>query len=412
MPFRKNSVSLQNQKPKKMKRLFALLAAASICTFMFACKGNNSDDSDADETDPKNVTTLTLQVSISDVVRELANKPIDPRLADAIDRAVERQKTDTLTDFVTLFAQETRELPLYALFNAGDLRDKFYPGATNDDVIRAIREEASNAYERAFKILSKRLDCLDAANPKIRKLSGSDRILVELPDVKNLDRVRKLLSSTAQLEFWLVAKDDEARKELEVIDQFSNGLVESENEGGNLFSMLTLTSYNSGAIAMAKLADTAAINNIFRKAIRERFFDPKEGLVKFLWGNKPERLHYYGVERDGMIYLYAIENRDGRPLLDGGCIKNAIHDVGCEGPEVNMQMNSEGAREWKRITGENVGRCIAIVIDDQVYMAPAVITEIAAGRSQITGNFTTEEAQDLANMLKTGKMPARIRVEE
>lgn len=383
-----------------MKKLFTLLTAAALCAFMYACKGDNN----VDETEPKDGMHMTLQVSTSDVVRELANKPIDPRLTDAIDRAVEKQKTETNTDFITLFAKEAKDLPLYALFNAGDLKDKLYPGASNDDVIRAIREEATEAYERTFNILSKRIDRLGGAYSNIQKLPDSERILVELPGVKNQERVRKLLSSTARLEFWLVAKDSDAKKTLDAIDKFSADLVKAEGKGNNLYGLLTLIHSNSGAVSMVKLADTAAINRIFFKAQQEGYYDPKEGVVKFLWCNKPEK--------DGMMYLYAIEINDSKPLLDGGCIKNASQELDNYGYVIDLQMNSDGARDWKRITGENVGRCIAIVLDDRVYSAPVVMCEIAGGRSQISGNFTVEEAQDLANVLKSGKLPARIRVEE
>ena len=367
--------------------------------------------------DLKGGMNVMLEVSTSDVVRALANNPNDPLVNSAIDSALKAQKRSTNTDFVTLFEEEIvkldKNVSLYQKFGSGDLRDKIQPNASNKEVVDAIRKETSEAYERTYQIISRRIDRFGVAEPTIQKLPASERILVELPGVKDQDRVRKLLRGTAQLEFWLTYESKDAKVFLDDINEFSDMgqtvdstdsvEVTSVSNGVKLYDKLSVYA-SSGAVAgMARLADTSSINYILREAAKKNVYDSKRE-VKFMWGNKPDTADF--------IALYAIEvtTKDGSPLLDGGCITDASHDVGNQGNEVNMKMNSTGAREWKRITGENVGRCIAIVLDDQVYSAPNVNGEIAGGRSQITGRFTIEEAQDLANVLKSGKLPAPARI--
>ena len=367
--------------------------------------------------DLKGGMNVMLEVSTSDVVRALANNPNDPLVNSAIDSALKAQKRSTNTDFVTLFEEEIvkldKNVSLYQKFGSGDLRDKIQPNASNKEVVDAIRKETSEAYERTYQIISRRIDRFGVAQPTIQKLPASERILVELPGVKDQDRVRKLLRGTAQLEFWLTYESKDAKVFLDDINEFSDMgqtvdstdsvEVTSVSNGVKLYDKLSVYA-SSGAVAgMARLAVTSSINYILREAAKKNVYDSKRE-VKFMWGNKPDTADF--------IALYAIEvtTKDGSPLLDGGCITDASHDVGNQGNEVNMKMNSTGAREWKRITGENVGRCIAIVLDNQVYSAPNVNGEIAGGRSQITGRFTIEEAQDLANVLKSGKLPAPARI--
>ncbi len=363
--------------------------------------------------DLKGGMNVMLEVSTSDVVRALANDPNDPQINAAIDAALKAQKKSTNTDFVTLFYEEIQKLDtnhnlsLYQKFNSGDLKDKIKSDkkvATNDEVIEAIKKETSDAYERTYQIISRRIDRFGVAQPTIQKLSASERILVELPGVKDQDRVRKLLRGTAQLEFWLTYRSKDVKPILDDINgSIEYGLDENGANGSKLYDKLSVFTSEGAVVGMARLGDTASINTIFRQAAQEGIYDAKNE-VKFMWGHKPDTAD--------LISLYAIEvtTKDGTPLLGGECITDATQDMGNQGAEVNMTMNSTGAREWKRITGENVGRCVAIVLDDQVYSAPNVNTEIAGGRSQITGRFTVEEAQDLANVLKSGKLPAPARI--
>ena len=321
-------------------------------------------------------------------------------------------------------------------------------GDNNDDVIKAVRAEASDAYDRTYQIISKRIDKFGVAQPTIQKLSASERILVELPGVKEPERVRKLLKGTAQLEFWQTYDNAEAVRFLEAADKFLASVAAGEKtveedtvataevaDTTNLVDQLAIdNASNTNAVTNENLEkehplfallmpyvtntnqpipgpivgiahdkDRAAIDKMLSQAAERKVYDPRS--VKFLWSNKADE-HFTGGD---IFTLYAIKitTRDGVALLDGSCISDARQDFSSNGKSnVSMTMNSAGARDWKRITGENIGKCIAIVLDDLVYSAPVVNTEIAGGRSEITGDFTLDEAKDLANILKSGKLPA------
>ena len=402
--------------------------------------------------DLKGGMNVMLEVSTVDVVRALATTNAeDPTFKQAIENALAKQKVTTNRDFVSLFYEEIvaldKNVSLASIFSSGDLRDKIKMGDNNDDVIKAVRAEASDAYDRTYQIISKRIDKFGVAQPTIQKLSASERILVELPGVKEPERVRKLLKGTAQLEFWQTYDNSEAGRFLEAADQYlasiaggekveetdsvkaetadSTNLVDqlaidnatTEAAGNNenmekehpLFALLmpyvsNTRQYIPGPIVgLAHDKDRAAIDRMLAQAAEKKVFDTRS--VKFLWSNKADD-HFTGGD---IFTLYAIKitTRDGAALLDGSCISDARQDFSTNGKsEVSMTMNSAGAREWKRITGENVGKCIAIVLDDLVYSAPTVNGEIAGGRSSITGDFSLDEAKDLANILKSGKLPA------
>ena len=403
--------------------------------------------------DLKGGMNVMLEVSTVDVVRALADHTDDTLFNRAIDMALANQKRTTNRDFVSLFYDAIRELDpnvSLASYFSSQLRDKIKLGDDNDAVIRVVRQEAADAYDRTYQVLSQRIDKFGVAQPTIQKLTASERILVELPGVKEPERVRKLLQGTAQLEFWLAHDNAEVARYL--LD--ANNYLASINKGGeevaavavdstveekdSLEAMLDqLTTDNATTAAqgadreafaktnplLAKLQlyvdangqpiagpivglaagkDRGAINEMLAAAAAKKVYDTRT--IKFLWSAKPD--DHFGTD----IYaLYAIKitTRDGSALLDGGCISDARQDFSnVGGNEISMTMNSEGANEWKKITGQNVGNCIAIVLDDQVYSAPRVNGEIAGGRSSITGDFTLEEAKDLANILKSGKLPA------
>ena len=399
--------------------------------------------------DLKGGMNVMLEVSTVDVVRALANNTDDTVFNQAIDKAIANQKTTTNRDFVSLFYDAIREInpdvQLAPYFNT-QLRDRIKLKDDNDAVIKVVKEEAASAYDRTYEILRQRIDKFGVAQPTIQQLRASERILVELPGVKDPKRVEKLLQGTAQLEFWLTYENSEALQMLEKADQYiasiGGGVVaedeepvaeevtESVNEGDSLLNALAtneekvddmtkdsehpLFSENmlmpnvgpNGTIVKGPVVGFAAAKN--RDAISEMLAMAYEkkvlpASVKFLWGAKPVS------ESSDLYELYAIRitTRDGSALLDGGVITDARQDFSNNGGnEISMTMNNEGAREWKRITGDNIGRCVAIVLDDLVYSAPTVQNEISGGRSSITGQFTLEEAKDLANILKSGKLPA------
>jgi SecD/SecF fusion protein len=423
--------------------------------------------------DLKGGMNVMMEVSTVDVVRSLSGNTQDSVFNQAINLALKRQKTTTNENFVDLFYAAIKEIKpdvqLAPYFNT-QLRDRIKMSDNNDQVMKVVREETNSAYDRTYEILRQRIDKFGVAQPNIQQLRASERILVELPGVKDPQRVRRLLQGTAQLEFWLAYNCKDALPYLEktntYIASINNGSVTEDNAdttavgdsanvvkagdaktnakakkdssklaidnalaaqsktaagaGNNeaakeqaqktdpLFALLSpninpnTRQYSEGpVVGYAAAQDRAAIDKMIQKGIEKKIIDSR--LVKFLWGAKP-------IQENSDVYaLYAIRvtTRDGSALMDGSVITDARQDFSSVGGnEISMTMNTEGAREWKRITGENVGNCIAIVLDDLVYSAPVVNGEIAGGRSSITGQFTLEEAKDLANILKSGKLPA------
>ena len=406
--------------------------------------------------DLKGGMNVMLEVSTVDVVRALAGHTEDSVFTKAIDMAVAAQKKTTNRDFVSLFYDAIREVnpnvQLASYFNT-QLRDRIKLNDDNDAVIKVVKEEAAGAYDRTYEILRQRIDKFGVAQPTIQQLRASERILVELPGVKDPQRVRKLLQGTAQLEFWLTYDNAEAYQMLDKVDGFiasiggvaatsvkvaeevvDTTVKQPATEGDSLLNALGADKAENAEAAADELTKNHplfnenmlmpninqqgglmagpvvgyahgksrdAITRMIETAFEKRIVDSRT--VKFLWSAKP-------VQEGSDIYqLYAIRinTRDGSALLDGSVITDARQDFSnAGGNEISMTMNSEGAREWKRITGENVGNCIAIVLDNLVYSAPVVNGEIAGGRSSITGSFTLEEAKDLANILKSGKLPA------
>lgn len=402
--------------------------------------------------DLKGGMNVMMEVSTVDVVRALANHTEDSTFNKAIDMALANQKTTTNRDFVSLFYDAITSLDQnvnLASYFSTQLRERIKLTDDNDAVIKVVREETESAYDRTYEILRQRIDKFGVAQPTIQQLRASERILVELPGVKEPERVRKLLQGTAQLEFWLTYECSEALPMLEKAEEYiasiNNGsaavedtVAAEENTEAKDASALDVDALaatdnaaadNADAEALAKShplfytlmqpnvteqgqygygaivgyapqKNIKAINDIIAKAREKKIIDSH---AKFLWSAKPLQ------EGSDVYALYAIKvtTRDGSALLGGDIITDARQDfTQVAGNEISMTMNNEGAREWKRITGENIGKCVAIVLDDQVYSAPTVQTEIAGGRSSITGQFSLEEAKDLANILKSGKLPA------
>ncbi|MCR5192789.1 MAG: protein translocase subunit SecDF [Bacteroidales bacterium] len=413
--------------------------------------------------DLKGGMNVMLEVSTVDVVKALANYTNDPVFNQAIELALKNQEKSVNEDFVTLFYDAIRTInPNVSLagyfsgqLNGATLRDD------NNTIISKLREETSSAYERTYEILRKRIDKFGVAQPTIQRLQASERILVELPGVKDPQRVRKLLKGTAQLEFWATYSGDMSDPRLageynrvvsylSATDEYiasrnnlsaTNDSVASDTVANDSTAVKNATPANNALasdpqseqyrkdhplmslmaqyqgrplypplVFRATEADTAAVNSMIAEGIKAGKINARE--VKYLWSVKP-------VEENTNIFeLYAIKIEDfdrntnlPKAKLDGSVISDARQDFSnTEGNEISMTMKSDGAHAWKNITHDNVGKCVAIVLDDQVYSAPRVNGEIAGGRSSITGDFTLEEAKDLANVLKSGKLPAPARI--
>ena len=389
--------------------------------------------------DLKGGMNVMLQVQLKDLVKALADENATPEFETALNLAQERS-VNSRQDFITLFAEAWKETangtPLAQIFGTYEMRDKIGPESTDEQVIEIIRAEAESAVSNSFNVLRNRIDRFGVTQPNIQKLGNSGRILVELPGVKEPERVRKLLQGTASLEFWAtydnaeiegflaeanaklaqLLADDEvvaAAETVESDDILAAELQQNQQEvqaeaayrkQNPLFSILQPSGAKGNAcIGYANYADTARINKFLNMPQIKSLF-PRE--FKPMWTVKASQW----IPGDNIFELVAIKatSRDGKAPLDGGVVTDARVQYGNTGgnPEVSMSMNAEGASVWARMTKDNIGKQIAIVLDGMVYSYPTVNGAIEGGSSQITGNFTLEEAEDLANVLKSGKLPA------
>ncbi len=401
--------------------------------------------------DLKGGMNVMLEVQVEDVVKALAgDSAADPAFAEAIAEADRNLKSgsskDYIADFVACYERLTNGGSLAVLFVSPDRKDITLE-SSNSEVEKILKRETEAAIAASYNVLRSRIDHFGVTQPNIMRLPNSHRILVELPGVKEPQRVRDLLQGTASLEFWTTYDAREILPRLMDVDKFlrseaeaaattaaatteaaeetvtaaANDLLTEVGESAapaeetagtrydrakNPFFALLDPDYAGGAVVGAAYkSDMAAIDAyLAQPAVRDLL--PAD--LTFKWGVKGDD------NNDGRYYLYAIrvQTPDGKAPLDGSVVIDAVETYAQRGAEaeVSMTMNGEGAQEWARLTGENVGKCIAIVLDGYVYSAPRVNTKIDKGTSSITGGFTIQEAKDLANVLKSGKVPAPARI--
>ena len=407
--------------------------------------------------DLKGGMNVILEVSVPDVVKALADNKPDEAFNKAVAEAAKLQ-INSQEDFITLFIREYKKLApegkLAELFATQQLKDKVNTRSTDAEVEKVLREEVSAAVDNSFNVLRTRIDRFGVAQPNIQTLEGKmGRIMVELPGIKEPERVRKLLQGSANLEFWetfeakdivpvLASADNRARGLLNVDAPADSAMVEADTTAvaeasavsakdslaaalkgetatasntnieelkkeHPLLAVLQLNQSGVGCIVgYADYKDTANVNRILNmKAVKEVM--PRD--LKLMWGVKAS-----DMDKTGRIFeLYAIKSteRNGRAPLEGDVVTDAKDEYDqFNKPCVSMSMNTEGSRRWAALTKKNIGKEIAIVLDGYVYSAPRVNSEITGGNSQITGNFTPEVTKDLANVLKSGKMPAPARI--
>ena len=407
--------------------------------------------------DLKGGMNVILEVSVPDVVKALADNKPDEAFNKAVAEAAKLQ-INSQEDFVTLFIREYKKLvpegKLAELFATQQLKDKVNTRSSDAEVEKVLREEVKAAVDNSYNVLRTRIDRFGVAQPNIQTLEGRmGRIMVELPGIKEPERVRKLLQGSANLEFWetfeakdivpvLASADNRARGLLNVETPADSAKVEADTaavaqtsavsakdslaaalkgetaaaSSANiealkkehpLLAVLQLNQSGVGCIVgYADYKDTADVNRILdMKAVKEIL--PRD--LKLMWGVKAS-----DMDKTGRIFeLYAIKSteRNGRAPLEGDVVTDAKDEYDqFNKPCVSMSMNTEGSRRWAALTKKNIGREIAIVLDGYVYSAPRVNSEITGGNSQITGNFTPEVTKDLANVLKSGKMPAPARI--
>ncbi|MEA5004961.1 MAG: protein translocase subunit SecDF [Rikenellaceae bacterium] len=412
--------------------------------------------------DLKGGMNVMLEVSVAELVNSLAStNNTNPQFTEAIRIARENQAASK-SDFITLFAEAWDKVApgqrLSQVFGTYELRDKIKPETTNDEVISVIREEAESAISNSFNVLRNRIDRFGVTQPNIQKIGNSGRILVELPGVKEPERVRKLLQGTASLEFWETYENPEVYQYLAEANNVIKDYIASGSVKDTLSTALDSTSLSKAIVDSAKTPaadsllseiqanDSLSVDDKTLAKENPLFFvlNPSISQGQILEGPCIGRAHYKDtakigawlrlpqvqavfptdlkplwtvkpIDEAGTIFeLIAIKanTRDGKAPLDGGVVTDANKTFGntSGNPEVDMGMNAEGARTWATMTSNNIGRCIAIVLDGMVYSYPRVNSEITGGRSAISGHFTVQEAEDLANVLKSGKLPAPAKI--
>ena len=433
--------------------------------------------------DLKGGMSVIMELSVADVLKSLANHNPDPVFNQALDNATKRQQTST-NDYISLFAEEYSKLDpgarLSAIFSTFELKDKITPQSSDADVEKVLRSELQSAIDNSFNVLRNRIDRFGVVAPNIQRLQTQGRISIELPGIKEQERVRTLLQGSANLEFWetfdqkeiyqalltanTIIRDSLARVQAEAPqvvtsevaktavavaakpaesvkkDSTNNSSIEeelaklnktdstslSENQEdsakvkGNesldafrknypLFALLNVVNPQSAhagpVIGTANKQDMALVDQYLNmRLVKEAL--PRQLVLR--WGVKPVD----DKERYFQLYALKTSTRDGRPALEGDVVTSAKDEFNPQTsqPQVSMSMNSEGTKKWARLTKDNIGKCVAIVLDNMVYSAPVVNDEIPNGTSSISGHFTVEQTKDLANVLKSGKMSAPAKI--
>ena len=414
--------------------------------------------------DLKGGMNVILEVSVPDVVDVLADHKQDAAYKKSMEQAKKEEETsqdDFLSLFIKYWKQNSDGRPLAAIFATQQMKGKVSTQSTDSEVETALRAEIQSAVDNSFNVVRNRIDKFGVVQPNIQKLEGqSGRIMVEMPGIKEPERVRKLLQGSANLEFWETYNSQEIVPLLATLNQkyaALGGNAAADTVAADTTAVAeAATVADSSAVSKdlaAKLAKKGATDKAAEAQVREQMkqqnplfaiFQPVQGQglaivgyanardtadvnkviyseiaatvlpaeCKLRWGAKAE--DFGGENTRGDIFaLYALKitEPNGRAPLEGDVITNSKDDFDQMGhPSVSMQMNSDGARRWSQITKQNIGRGVAIVLDDAVYSAPRILTQIDGGNSQITGNFTIEDTKDLANTLNSGKMPAPTRI--
>ncbi len=421
--------------------------------------------------DLKGGMNVMLEVQQGDVLKSLSDDSQDPKFLEALSLTSEQTRDggDYIAAFAKNYAQVSGGQPLALIFNTPSMKE-INANSTDEEVLKVLRSESDDAIAASYDILRSRIDRFGVTSPNIQRLPNSNRILVELPGVKEPERVRKLLQGSASLEFWETystnelmgaleqadallrninateaapAEETEEVAEAEVVEEAveaednalvaevaeqaseeavaTEGMSLEEQEKLNplfvrLFPGAVYADSNNPVIGYATSTDTTIVNKYLAMPQIKALF-PRD--VRFMWSVKPyenKRAAAQGIADpfDGKFELFAVKVNtfDGKAPLDGSVVVDATADYARQGAdaEVSMTMNSEGMQKWAQLTGQNIGRAIAIALDGYIYSAPNVLSAIDGGQSRITGNFTINEAKDLANVLKSGKVRAPSRI--
>ncbi len=400
--------------------------------------------------DLKGGMNVVLEISVPDVVDFLADHKQDAAYQKALEMAKQEEMTsqkDFISLFVDAFHKEAPGHKLAEIFATQQLKGKVSTQSTDEEVVKALREEVAAAIDNSYNVVTNRIDQYGVVQPNIQKLEGQEgRLMVEMPGIREPERMRKLLQGSANLEFWETYNNQEVTPYLAQLDQrLANGDTKVDTTATDstkkvqapaaapskfalnknnaakgedaqmaalkkmhpLLSMLqTIPGDALSLVGYANVRDTAEINKLIYGQLAKQIL-PSD--LKLLWGAKPED----GLNKKNVYGLYALKitTSDGRAPLEGDVVTDAKDEFDEHGrPRVSMTMNSEGAREWAALTKANQKKAIAIVLDGVVYSAPRVDREISGGQSVISGNFTIEDTKDLANTLKSGRMPAPAKI--
>jgi SecD/SecF fusion protein len=385
---------------------------------------------------------VTLAVSPVEIVKGLSGNSQNETFNAVLEEAQQRAKTDNekfVDIFYEVWQENTENQKLSSIFATAANRGRISLESSDSEILNLLDQEIEDAVDRSFNILRTRIDRFGTSQPNIQRIQNTGRIQIELPGVDNPERVRNLLQGVAKLQFWEVAEIDEISGAIQAADavvvadlkankplasdttseeqiaeteaesdlaqQLAEGAGEEDSLSSNVSPLLSLLKANYGLVY--ELKDTMTVNRILAREDVQQVL-PND--IRFLWGVKPQVTD--GLE---LLELYGIKTPRGTEVapLEGEVITDArqVLDQSSR-PAVSMQMNPSGARTWRKLTSESIGKRIAVVLDDYVYTAPTVQGEIPSGQSEITGNFTMEEAKDLANILKSGALPAPTEIVE
>ena len=400
--------------------------------------------------DLKGGINATLEVSVRDILKGLSNQSKNPVFNEALIAASKAQK-DSDKDYLDLFfiafddaSKGSVKLSDPTIFGNKSLKDKINFKMSNDEVKPILKEEVKGSINTAFEVLRSRIDRFGVTQPNIQRIGESGRILIELPGAKDIERVKKLLQSTAELQFWEVFTNQDMAQffitanstlaeilkiEEQATEKNQDSLATAEAEIDDLLGAVKdsinpeisnplftvflpnipqTQSQISSVVGSAKVADTAKVNKFLTMKEVRSLLPTNMRYAKFAWDAKP-------INNTKRINLYVLRsNREDKAPIQGDVISDAsqVFDQFGANPEVSMTMNSKGTKQWAKLTTANVGKFVAVVLDGYVYSAPHVNDAITSGRTSISGNFTIDEAQDLANALKSGKLPAAARIIE
>ncbi len=404
--------------------------------------------------DLKGGMNVILEISVPDVLDNLADHKKDAAFVKSMDEAKaeeEKSQSDFISLFIEAYKKNAPDHRLAEIFATHQLQGKVSPQSTDEEVEKVLREEVQAAIDNSFNVVRTRIDKFGVVQPNIQKLEGQDgKIMVEMPGIREPERMRKLLQGSANLEFWETYNSEEVEPYLHQLDTRMAALesnvadtasvdtvvaqpevkqaeakfeLKDKNAETNvatsvadeqmkkqhpLLSILMTTGGRSlSLVGYANVRDTAAVNAIIYSEVAKQVL-PSD--MKLLWSAKPAD----GIGAKNVYELHALKvtQSSGRAPLEGDVVTDASDQFNSMTgtPEVSMSMNTEGARRWAALTKANIGKAIAIVLDGVVYSAPRVNGEISGGQSSITGNFTIEDTKDLANTLKSGRMPAPARI--